>query len=163
MGASLPILDFNVVNLALPAIRQNLGATPSEVQFVISAYAATYAVFLITGGRLGDWLGRKPMFMLGAAGFTLASVLCGLASSPGVLIAGRILQGLTATAMAPQVLASIRVLFPAAEQGTAFALYGATFGLANICGQVLGGVLVSSHPFGFTWPAIFLINVPLGF
>src|SRR5579859_1500868 len=108
-GAFLPILDFNVVNLALPAIRQNLGATSSEVQFVISAYAATYAVLLITGGRLGDWLGRKQMFMLGVTGFTLASILCGTAWSPGVLIAGRILQGLTATVMAPQVLASIRV------------------------------------------------------
>jgi EmrB/QacA subfamily drug resistance transporter len=162
IGAFLPILDFNVVNLALPAIRQNLGATSSEVQFVISAYAATYAVFLITGGRLGDWLGRKQMFMLGVTGFTLASVLCGTAWSPGVLIAGRILQGLTATVMAPQVLASIRVLFPPSEQGKALGLYGATFGLANIAGQILGGVLVSSHPFGFTWQAIFLVNVPIG-
>jgi EmrB/QacA subfamily drug resistance transporter len=162
IGAFLPVLDFNVVNLALPAIRQSLRATSSDVQFVISAYAATYAVFLITGGRLGDWLGRKRMFVLGVAGFTLASVLCGLAWSPGVLIAGRILQGLTATVMAPQVLASIRVIFPVAEQGTAFALYGATFGLANIAGQILGGVLVSSHPFGFAWQAIFLVNVPIG-
>jgi EmrB/QacA subfamily drug resistance transporter len=163
IGAFLPILDFNVVNLALPAIRQHLGATSSEVQFVISAYAATYAVFLITGGRLGDWLGRKQMFMLGVVGFTVASMLCGTAWSSGVLIAGRILQGLTATVMAPQVLASIRVLFPASEQGKALALYGATFGLANIAGQILGGVLVSSHPFGFTWQAIFLINIPIGF
>lgn len=161
-GAFLPVLDFNVVNLALPAIRQNLGATSSEVQFVISAYAATYAVFLITGGRLGDWLGRKRMFMLGVVGFTLASALCGTAWSPGVLIAGRILQGLTATVMAPQVLASIRVLFPPSEQGTALGLYGAIFGLANIIGQILGGALVSAHPFGFTWQAIFLINVPIG-
>lgn len=161
-GAFLPILDFNVVNLALPSIRQSLGATSSEVQFVISAYAATYAVFLITGGRLGDWLGRKRMFMLGVAGFTLASLLCGTARSPGVLIAARILQALTATAMAPQVLASIRVLFPPSEQGTALGLYGATFGLANIVGQIMGGVLVSMHPFGFTWQAIFLINVPIG-
>jgi EmrB/QacA subfamily drug resistance transporter len=161
-GAFLPILDFNVVNLALPAIRQDLGATSSEVQFVISAYAATYAIFLITGGRLGDWLGRKQMFMLGVTGFTLASVLCGFAWSPGVLIAGRILQGLTATIMAPQVLASIRVLFPPSEQGRALAFYGATFGLANIVGQILGGVLVTSRPFGFTWQAIFLINVPIG-
>lgn len=161
-GAFLPILDFNVVNLALPSIRQELGATSSEVQFVISAYAATYAVFLITGGRLGDWLGRKQMFLAGVAGFTFASVLCGIAWSPRVLIAGRILQGLTATAMAPQVLASIRVLFPPSEQGKALALYGATFGLANIVGQILGGVLVSSQPFGFTWQAIFLINVPIG-
>jgi len=161
-GAFLPILDFNVVNLALPAIRQDLGATSSEVQFVISGYAATYAVFLITGGRLGDWLGRRLMFMLGVAGFTLASVLCAFAWSPTILIAGRILQGLTATIMAPQVLASIRVLFPPTEQGRALALYGATFGLANICGQILGGVLVTAHPFGFTWQAIFLINVPIG-
>jgi EmrB/QacA subfamily drug resistance transporter len=161
-GAFLPILDFNVVNLALPAIQQNLGATSSEVQFVISAYNATYAVFLITGGRLGDLLGRKRMFMTGATGFTLASVLCGLAWSPSVLIAGRILQGLMATIIAPQVLASIRVLFPPPEQGQALALYGATFGLANICGQILGGVLVSSHPFGLTWQAIFLVNVPIG-
>jgi EmrB/QacA subfamily drug resistance transporter len=161
-GAFLPILDFNVVNLALPAIHQDLGASSSEVQLVISAYAATYAVFLITGGRLGDLFGRRRMFMLGVVGFTLASVLCGIAWSPPVLIAGRILQGLTATVMAPQVLASIRVLFPAAEQARALAFYGATFGLANICGQLLGGVLVSTQPFGFAWQAIFLINVPIG-
>lgn len=161
-GAFLPVLDFNVVNLALPAIRQTLSATSSDLQFVISAYAATYAVFLITGGRLGDWLGRKRMFMLGVAGFTIASVLCGTAWSPAILIAGRSLQGLTATVMAPQVLASIRVLFPASEQGKALGLYGATFGFANIAGQILGGVLVSSHPFGFTWQAIFLVNVPIG-
>ena len=161
-GAFLPILDFNVVNLALPAIRQNLGTTSSEVQFVISAYAATYAVFLITGGRLGDLFGRRRLFLLGVAGFTIASLLCGVSPSPALLVAARILQGLTATAMAPQVLASIRVLFPPAEQGRALGFYGATFGLANICGQVLGGVLVSSHPFGLAWQAIFLINVPIG-
>ncbi|MBN9486129.1 MAG: MFS transporter [Alphaproteobacteria bacterium] len=161
-GAFLPILDFNVVNLALPAIRQDLGASSSEVQFVISAYAATYAVFLITGGRLGDLFGRRRMFILGVVGFTLASLLCGIAWSPPVLIAGRILQGLTATVMAPQVLASIRVLFPAAEQARALAFYSATFGLANICGQLLGGVLVSMQPFGLAWQAIFLINLPIG-
>jgi MFS family permease len=86
IGAFLPVLDFNVVNLALPAIRQDLGATSSQVQFVISAYAATYAVFLITGGRLGDLLGRRRMFILGVAGFTLASALCGVAWSPTVLM-----------------------------------------------------------------------------
>lgn len=162
IGAFLPVLDFNVVNLALPAIRQDLGASSTEIEFVISAYAATYAVFLITGGRLGDLFGRKRLFMIGVAGFTLTSLLCGIAWSPTVLIAGRILQGLTATAMAPQVLASIRVLFPAAEQARALAFYGATFGLANICGQVLGGVLISTHPFGLAWQAIFLINLPIG-
>jgi len=162
IGAFLPVLDFNVVNLALPAIRENLKASDGELQFVISAYAATYAVFLITGGRLGDLFGRRRMFLRGVAGFTLASILCGTSWSPGVLIAGRIMQALTATAMAPQVLASIRVLFPPAEQAKALGFYGATFGLANIAGQILGGVLVSAHPFGFTWQAIFLINVPIG-
>jgi EmrB/QacA subfamily drug resistance transporter len=162
IGAFLPILDFNVVNLALPAIRQDLNATSGEVQFVISAYAAAYAVFLITGGRLGDWLGRKRMFLAGVTGFVVASIVCGTASSPLILIAGRILQGLTATVMAPQVLASIRVLFPPAEQATALGLYGATFGLANIVGQILGGVIVSSQLFGLKWQGIFLINVPLG-
>jgi EmrB/QacA subfamily drug resistance transporter len=161
-GAFLPILDFNVVNLALPAIRGDLGATSGEVQFVISAYAATYAVFLITGGRLGDLFGRRRMFLLGVAGFTIASLLCGVAWSPGILVGGRILQGFAATIMAPQVLASIRVLFPPEEQGRALGFYGATFGLANICGQVLGGVLISSHPLGFAWQAIFLINLPIG-
>jgi EmrB/QacA subfamily drug resistance transporter len=161
-GALLPVLDFNIINLALPAIRRDLGASSSQIQFVISAYAATYAVFLITGGRLGDWLGRKRMFTGGVAGFTLASVLCGTAWSADALIAGRILQGLTATAMAPQVLASIRVLFPRHEQGKALGLYGATFGLAGAVGPVLGGVLVSARPFGLAWQAIFLINVPIG-
>jgi EmrB/QacA subfamily drug resistance transporter len=161
-GAFLPVLDFNVVNLALPAIRQALAATSSDVEFVISAYAATYAVFLVTGGRLGDRFGRKRMFVLGVAGFTVASALCGLAWRPDILIAARIAQGAAATLMAPQVLASIRVLFPPAEHGTAFALYGATFGLGNIVGQVLGGLLVSMRPFGLSWQAIFLINVPIG-
>lgn len=161
-GALLPVLDFNIINLALPAIRQDLHATSSQIQFVISAYAAVYAVFLITGGRLGDRLGRKRMFTAGIAGFTLASVLCGLAWSAQALIAGRVLQGLTATIMAPQVLASIRVLFPREEQGVALGLYGATFGLAGALGPILGGVLVAMQPFGLPWQAIFLINVPIG-
>ena len=161
-GAFLPPLDFTIVNLALPSIRQSLGATSSDVQFVISAYAATYAVFLITGGRLGDLYGRRSVFLTGVAGFTIASTLCGAAWSPAALIAGRVLQGIMATVMAPQVLASIRVLFAGAAQERALALYGATFGLANICGQVLGGVLVSSHPLGLTWQAIFFVNIPIG-
>ncbi len=161
-GAFLPILDFTIVNLALPSIRQGLGATSSEVEFVISAYSATYAVMLITGGRLGDLFGRKKMFVMGVAGFTTASLLCGFADSPAALIFGRVLQALMASVMAPQVLASIRMLFPDGEQTRALALYGATFGLANICGWLLGGFLVSLHPFGFTWQAIFFVNIPIG-
>ena len=161
-GAFLPILDFTIVNLALPSIRQSLSASSAQVQFVISAYAATYAVMLITGGRLGDLFGRKRMFLIGVAGFSVASILCGFAASPTALILGRILQALMATAMAPQVLASIRILFPGPEQTRALALYGATFGLANVCGQLLGGFLVFAHPFGYSWQSIFFINIPIG-
>ncbi len=100
-GAFLPILDFTIVNLALPSIRQGLRATSSEVEFVISAYSATYAVMLITGGRLGDLFGRKKMFVMGVAGFTMASLLCGFADSPTALIFGRILQALMASVMKP--------------------------------------------------------------
>ena len=161
-GAFLPSLDFFIVNVALPAIRTDLHATPAQVQFVISAYAATYAVFLISGGRLGDLFGRRRLFLSGINGFTLASMLCGLAWSPTALIAGRMLQGITAAAMAPQVLASIRVMFPTAEQPRALGLYTATFGIAATLGQLLGGVLVSSHLWGFGWQLIFLVNLPVG-
>jgi EmrB/QacA subfamily drug resistance transporter len=161
-GAFLPPLDFFIVNVALPSIRTALHASAAQLQFVISAYAATYAVFLITGGRLGDLYGRRRMFLLGIGGFTLASLLCGLAWSSEALLAGRMLQGLTAAALAPQVLASIRVMFPHAEQPRALGLYSATFGVAATLGALLGGALVSSHLWGMGWQLIFLVNLPVG-
>ncbi|WP_431513572.1 MFS transporter [Variovorax sp. DAIF25] len=161
-GAFLPILDFTIVNLALPSIRQDLHADSGDVQFVISAYAATYAVMLITGGRLGDLYGRRRMFLSGAAGFVVASWVCGFAGSARMLLLGRILQALAAAIMAPQVLATIRVMFAGKAQARALGLYGATFGLANIGGQLLGGLLIAMRPFGLGWQAIFLINVPIG-
>lgn len=161
-GAFLPPLDFFIVNVALPSIRAAFKADSAQLQFVISAYAATYAVFLITGGRLGDLYGRRRMFLLGIGGFTLASCLCGLAWSPQVLLAGRMLQGMAAAALAPQVLASIRVMFPAAEQSRALGLYAATFGIAATLGQLLGGILVSGHWWGLGWQLIFLVNLPVG-
>ncbi|MFC3652106.1 MFS transporter [Dyella humi] len=161
-GAFLPPLDFFIVNVALPSIRAALHANAAQLQFVISAYAATYAVFLITGGRLGDLYGRRRMFLLGIGGFTLASLLCGLAWSPQALLAGRMVQGMAAAALAPQVLASIRVMFPQAEQPRALGLYAATFGVAATLGQLLGGVLVSAHWWGLGWQLIFLVNLPVG-
>jgi EmrB/QacA subfamily drug resistance transporter len=161
-GAFLPPLDFFIVNVALPSIRTALHASAAQLQFVISAYAATYAVFLITGGRLGDLYGRRRLFLLGIGGFTLASLLCGLAWSSEALLAGRMLQGLTAAALAPQVLASIRVMFPHSEQPRALGLYSATFGVAATLGALLGGALVSSHFWGMGWQLIFLVNLPVG-
>jgi len=161
-GAFLPPLDFFIVNVALPSIRSALHTSAAQLQFVISAYAATYAVFLITGGRLGDLYGRRRMFLLGIAGFTLASLLCGSAWSSEALLAGRILQGMTAAALAPQVLASIRVMFPHHEQPRALGFYSATFGVAATLGALLGGALVSSHLWGMGWQLIFLVNLPVG-
>jgi EmrB/QacA subfamily drug resistance transporter len=161
-GAFLPPLDFFIVNLALPAIRSGLNTTGAELQLIISSYASAYAVFLITGGRLGDLYGRKRMFMTGMAGFVLASALCGLAPGPGVLILGRVLQGLAASVMAPQVLATLRSLFSQAEQPRVMGLYGSVFGLAAVAGQLGGGALITWHPFGLGWQSIFWVNVPIG-
>lgn len=161
IGAFLPPLDFFIVNVALPAIQGELGASSSAEQLVISSYAAVYAVTLITGGRLGDIYGRGKMFFLGLVGFAAASLLCGVAWSPWVLITGRVLQGATAAIMAPQALASVQAIFPEAEKPLALSIYGAVFGLASVIGQVLGGILISVNLFHLGWRAIFLVNLPV--
>ncbi|MDR3515468.1 MAG: MFS transporter [Azospirillaceae bacterium] len=160
-GAFLAPLDFFIVNVAMPSITAGLGASSAEVQLVISGYAVVYAVFLITGGRLGDIFGRKQIFLAGLAGFALASALCGLAWSPMSLIMGRLLQALAAAFMAPQALASIHALFPPHERGRALSIYGITLGLASIIGQLLGGALVGADLAGLGWRLIFLINLPI--
>ncbi|NKL39290.1 MFS transporter [Rhizobium leguminosarum bv. viciae] len=161
VGAFLPPLDFFIVNVALPSIQQDLGASSSAEQLVISSYAAFYAVTLITGGRLGDLFGRERMFLIGLIGFALASVLCGLAWSPWALVSGRALQGLTAAVMSPQALASVQTIFSEKEKHLALSLFGAVFGLASVVGQALGGVLISLNVFGLGWRAIFLVNLPV--
>ncbi|NIL16695.1 MFS transporter [Pseudomonas sp. AN3A02] len=161
VGAFLPPLDFFIVNIALPSIREELGASASAEQLVISSYAALYAVTLITGGRLGDLYGRGRMFLLGLVGFAAASVLCGFAGSPWVLVVGRALQGVTAAVMAPQALASVQAIFPDSEKPLALSLYGAVFGLAAVIGQALGGILISLDFMGLGWRAIFLVNLPV--
>lgn len=161
VGAFLPPLDFFIVNVALPSIQSTLHASAAELQLVISGYAAAYAVFLITGGRLGDLFGRRRIFLIGISGFGLTSVMCGLATSPAMLIVGRVLQGLSAAAMAPQGLASIHALFPEEERARALGLYGAAVGLAAVAAQALGGALISADLFHLEWRIIFLINLPV--
>jgi EmrB/QacA subfamily drug resistance transporter len=161
VGAFLAPLDFFIVNVAMPSITGGLHATAADAQLVISAYAVVYAVFLITGGRLGDIYGRKSVFLIGLAGFALASALCGLAWSPASLIFGRLLQALAAAAMAPQALASVHALFPAHERGRALSIYGVTLGLSSIAGQLLGGALVGADIGGLGWRLVFLINLPI--
>jgi EmrB/QacA subfamily drug resistance transporter len=162
VGGFLPPLDFFVVNVALPSVRESLDATPAQVQLVISGYAASYAVFLITGGRLGDLYGRRRLFVIGLAGFVATSALCGFAPGAGVLVIGRVLQGVAAALLGPQVLASIRSLYSDRELGRALGLYGAMIGLAAAAGQFLGGFLTQLDLFGLGWRSVFLVNVPIG-
>jgi EmrB/QacA subfamily drug resistance transporter len=162
IGGFLPPLDFFIVNVALPSVRDSLLATPAQVQLVISGYAAGYAVFLITGGRLGDLFGRRRLFVIGLAAFAATSALCGLAPSATVLVVGRVLEGLAAALLGPQVLAAIRALYSDAELGRALGVYGASIGLAAAAGQFLGGFLTQLDLFGTGWRSVFLINVPIG-
>jgi MFS family permease len=161
MGTLLPPLDFFIVNVALPSMQADLHASAATAQLVISAYAATYAIFLITGGRLGDLFGRRRIFLAGILAFAAASAVCGFASSPTALVTGRILQGAAAAVMAPQALASIHAPFPAHQKGLALSLFGAAYGIASVVGQALGGVLVSANVLGLGWRSIFLINLPI--
>jgi MFS family permease len=161
VGAFLPPLDFFIVNVALPSIQRDLGASSSAEQLVISSYAAFYAVTLTTGGRLGDLYGRSRMFFIGLIGFAVASVVCGFAGSPWALVAGRAFQGVTAAMMAPQALASVQAIFPERERPLALGIYGAVFGLASVIGQALGGVLISLDLLGLGWRSIFLVNLPV--
>src|SRR5260221_12938166 len=122
-GSFLSFLDFCIVNIALPAIRHDLTASPAQLQLIVAAYGIGFGVSLITGGRIGDMYGRKRVFLIGVGAFTIASALCGLALTPGMLVASRTLQGLTAALMTPQVLAIIWVEFSREEQTFAIGIY----------------------------------------
>jgi MFS family permease len=161
-GGFLPPLDFFIVNVALSSIQQDLGATPAELQLVISGYASGYGVLLITGGRLGDLYGRKRCFLIGMAAFSLASLGCGIAPSAPVLVAARIVQGSSAALLMPQVLGSIRALFAdERELARALSFYGIMMGMAAAIGQFSGGALIEWNPAGLGWRAVFLLTLPV--
>src|SRR5215208_2422696 len=157
----MDLLDGTIVNVAAPSIRADLGSGLSTLQWVAGGYALTFAVGLVTGGRLGDIYGRRRMFLLGVAGFATASLLCGLAPTSGTLIAARLLQGACAAIMIPQGFGIIRSAFGPDEIGKAFALFGPVIGLSAVLGPVLGGVLVEADLLGTGWRLIFLVNLPL--
>ena len=158
----MAILDAFVVNVAIPSIRTGFAATFGDAELVVAGYTLAYAVLLITGGRLGDIYGRKALFLGGMAIFTLASALCGLAPSVHVLIGARVLQGIGAALMYPQVLAVIQLTFSGPERNTALAIFAGTIGLASVAGQLVGGLLIAADLWGLTWRPVFLINVPVG-
>ncbi|MCQ4044871.1 MFS transporter [Streptantibioticus rubrisoli] len=163
LGAAFMLLaDTSIVNVAIPSLQRGLGASVPDVQLVVAGYVVAYAVILITGGRLGDLYGRRRMFMIGAASFTLASLACGLAQSPGELIASRVWQGLSASVLYPQVIATLHIAVSAERRGRAFALLGAVVSGATIAGPIIAGLLIAANVAGLQWRPIFLINVPVG-
>ena len=156
------LLDVSIVNVAIPAIRNNLQANNADIQFVVAGYGLAYAVMLITGGRLGDIFGRKRLFMIGMTGFVIASASCGLAQSSIMLDLSRVAQGLMAALMYPQVLSVIQVSFPPHERARVFGLLGAVIGIATITGPLVGGLIIRDDLTGGSWRWIFLVNVPIG-
>src|SRR5438067_4714059 len=156
------VVDAFIVAVAVPSIRRDLDAGAGEIQGVIALYQVAFAALIITGGRLGDIRGSKPVFLLGLVGFTLASLWCGLARSGGELVVARAVQGATAALMIPQVLATIHLLFRDAERGRAFGIYGFTLGFGGAVGFGLGGWLVALDVADLGWRTIFFVNGPIG-
>jgi EmrB/QacA subfamily drug resistance transporter len=157
-GLFMIMLDNTVVNVALPSIQRDLGMKLSELEWIVSGYALTFAALMLIGGKLADAYGRRLLFVTGIAVFTLASLACGLASSGDVLIAARVAQGVGAAMMNPATLSIIAVTFPPRERGTAIGIWAGVSALALAIGPLVGGLL-TEHA-GWNW--IFFINIPVG-
>jgi EmrB/QacA subfamily drug resistance transporter len=161
-GTFVFVLDFFIVNVAIPSTQADLGASDSQVQLIVATYAIAISALMILGGRLGDLLGRRRLFMAGLALFTASSALCGAASGIELLLVGRSLQGIGAALFAPQVLSIIGVTFDGDERRRAVTTYGLTMGLAAAGGQLIGGALIALNLFDLDWRACYLVNVPIG-
>ncbi len=161
VGALMDMIDVTIVNVALPTIRHDLHASATQLEWVVSGYMLAFASALIIAGNLGDLLGRKRVFLIGAGLFGLASLAAGLSASGAELITARVIQGTAAAIMAPQVLATFRVIFSGSERGKAFGIYGAMLGFASAVGLVLGGLLTDANLFGWSWRSVFFVNVPV--
>ncbi len=156
------VLDFFIVNVALPSIQGRLHASDGAVEWVVAGYALTSAVFMIGSARLGDRFGHRRTFSLGLALFTLASAACGAASTPGELVLARLIQGVAAALLTPSVLSIIGILYNGPDRLRALSAYGTSMGLAAVGGQLIGGALIALDPAGLGWRTCFLINVPVG-
>ncbi len=159
-GQLMPQMDFSIVNVALDAISHSLNASELTLGLVVSLYGLAFSVFLAMSGRLGDRYGRKKLFLSGICLFAVASLFCGMAQSIHVLIAARVLQGIAAAMLMPQILATIHVSLSGERHSKAIGLYGSVGGLSFVIGQIVGGWLVSADLFGLGWRSVFYLNLP---
>jgi EmrB/QacA subfamily drug resistance transporter len=162
LAGFMSLLDVSIVNVAIPSIQQSLGASVAQVQWVVSGYALSFGLVLVAGGRLGDALGRRRMFLVALTGFVLTSALCGAAPSAELLVVARLVQGVTAGMLTPQNSGLIQVLFHGVERGRAFGIFGATVGLSTAVGPVLGGLILTAAGQQEGWRWVFYVNVPIG-
>lgn len=158
----MTLLDVSIVNVALPSIAADLDASPSALQWVVSGYALTFGLVLVSAGRLGDARGRRSLFIVGVAVFTLASLAAGLAPTAEWLVAARLVQGVGGGIINPQVSGIIQQLFRGAERGRAFGRLGTTIGVSTAIGPVLGGVILAVVGADDGWRWVFLVNLPVG-
>lgn len=158
----MTMLDVSIVNVALPSIQSGIGASAGTVQWVVSGYVLTFGLVLVSGGRLGDALGRRQMFLISLAGFVAMSAFAGAAPTAGILVTARLLQGAVAGLLTPQNTGLIQELFRGAERGRAFGLFGAMIGVSTAVGPVLGGLIITVFGAQEGWRWVFYVNVPVG-
>src|SRR3989440_6173988 len=157
-GLFMIMLDNTVVNVALPSMQRALHIDRAELEWVVNAYALTFGVLLLSGGKLADLFGRRLIFIAGLVIFTASSLACGLANGPEVLIAARTVQGIGAALMNPATLSIITATFPPRQRGTAIGIWAGVSAMALAIGPLVGGVLTGK----IDWSWIFFINVPIG-
>jgi EmrB/QacA subfamily drug resistance transporter len=162
VAAFMSLLDVSIVNVALPSIQQALDASAGSAQWVVSGYALAVGLALVPAGRLGDVYGRRPMFLAALAAFVATSAASGAAPSLELLVCARVLQGIAAGSLTPQVSGLIQELFQGAERGRAFGVLGATIGLSTAVGPVVGGLILAAFGIPGGWRWVFYVNVPIG-
>ncbi|MEH3034758.1 MAG: MFS transporter [Aeromicrobium erythreum] len=162
VASAMELMDASIVNVALPSIEADFGATGAQLQWMVAGYPLAFAVAMITGSRLGDAFGRKRLFVGGLVAFTVMSAACGLATDAGMLVAFRALQGLGAAAMIPQVMSSLQVMYAPHERAKAMGAFAGLAGVATVLGPIVGALLTELDLAGTGWRAVFLVNVPIG-
>ncbi|KJF17192.1 MFS transporter [Acidithrix ferrooxidans] len=161
-GTFMAVIDSTIVNVALPSIANNLHATSSDIEWIVSGYLLAFGLILVPAGRFGDRIGHKPIFLTGISLFTIASVVCGTAINPTELVIARVIQGLAAGLFGPSVQATIQLLFIGRARSRAFGILGTMIGVSSALGPILGGVILSLAGSALGWRLVFFVNLIIG-